>query len=106
MDDGGLLFNVIETHNAMAFGTFFKKIITGAKNFINKAAPIVRKGLETVSKIAPTIGNAIGGPIGGIVNTVGNLAGKGAQLMDKTGLSEGVSGLKGRFNMPLLKTGS
>ena len=100
-------FNINETqHKAMAFGTFFKKILTGAKNLINKAAPIVRKGLETVSKIAPTIGNAIGGPIGGIVNTVGNLAGKGAQLMDKTGLSGGVNGLKGRFNMPLLKSGS
>ena len=98
-----------ETHEAMAFGTFFKKILTGTKNFINKAAPIVRKGLETVGKYAPVIGNAVskfgpvGSTIGGLINTAGSLAGKGAQLMDKTGLSGGVNGLKGRFNMPILK---
>ena len=96
----------------MAFGTFFKKILTGAKNLINKAAPIVRKGLEAINKYAPIVGNAvsqfgpIGSTIGGVINTAGSLAGKGAQLMDKSGISNGIDGLKGRFNMPLLKSGT
>lgn len=89
----------------MAFGTFFKKIISGAKNIVAKAAPIIRKGLEAVNKYAPVVANAankfIGGPvgqvIGGIANTAGSLAGKASQYMDKTGLSEG------KFDVPLLK---
>ena len=91
----------------MAFGTFFKKILTGAKNLISKAAPIIRKGLETVSKVTPyiqNIGKAIGGPIGstisGIAGTVGTIADKGARFMDNSGLS------KGKFDVPLLKDGS
>ena len=93
----------------MAFGSFFKKIISGAKNLVNKAAPIVRKGLEAVQKYAPLIGDTVskfgpvGSTIGRYINTAGSLAGKGAEYMDKTGLSGGVSGLKGRFNAPLLK---
>ena len=79
----------------MAFGSFFKKIISGVKTI----APIVRKGLDVVSKVAPTIGNVIGGPIGGIINTVGAVAGKAGQFMDK----HDVVGKIGRFDVPLLK---
>ena len=89
----------------MAFGTFFKKIISGAKNLVQNVAPVVRKGLEAVNKYAPVVSDAankfIGGPIGstisGIANTAGAIAGKAGKYMDKTGLSQG------HFDLPLLK---
>ena len=92
----------------MAFGTFFKMILTGARNLVNKVAPIVRKGLDAVSKVTPFIqagASALGGPIGSavgsIAGTVGNIAGQAGQFMDKTGLSGGFTG--SRFDVPLLK---
>ena len=51
----------------MAFGSFFKKIISGAKNLIGKIAPAVKKGIEVVSKLAPAVATgaaAFGGNIG------------------------------------------
>ena len=91
----------------MAFGTFFKKIISGAKNLVQNVAPVVRKGLDAVNKYAPIIADAankFGGPIGttigGIASTAGAIAGKAGKYMDKTGLSDG------RFDLPILKSGS
>ena len=101
----------------MAFGSFFKKIITGAKNIIGKIAPVVKKGLETVSKIAPAIAKgaaAFGGPIGttisGVADTVGKVAGGFNQfLSNPTGkplppnnVRLGANGA-GRFAVPMLK---
>ena len=82
----------------MAFGSFLKKIISGAKNLIGKVAPIVKKGLNAVSKIAPAIATgaaALGGPIGAtigsVASTVGNFAGGLSNFMDKTqGATNGV----------------
>lgn len=96
----------------MAFGSFFKKIISGAKNLIGKVVPAVRKGLDAVSKIAPAIatgaaafGGPIGSTIGGIANTVGNIAGGISNFMDNPlppPQALGVNGA-GRFAFPLLK---
>lgn len=73
----------------MAFGSFFKKIISGAKNIIGKVVPVVKKGLAAVSKIAPAIATgaaALGGPIGAtigsVANTVGNITGGVSQFLD------------------------
>ena len=63
----------------MAFGSFFKKIINGAKNIIGKVVPAVKKGLDAVSKIAPKIAagaTAFGGPIGATIGTVADTVGK------------------------------
>ena len=94
----------------MAFGSFFKKIVTGAKNLISKVAPVVKKGLDAVSKIAPAIATgaaAFGGPIGqaigGVANTVGNIAGGISRVMDNPKqMLIGANGA-GRFAFPLLK---
>ena len=99
----------------MAFGSFFKKIITGAKNLIGKVVPAVKKGLDAVSKIAPAIatgaaafGGPIGAAIGGVANTVGNIAGGISKVMDNSlplpssPPMLGVNGA-GRFAIPLLK---
>ena len=93
----------------MAFGSFFKKIIGGAKNLIGKIAPVVKKGLEAVSKIAPAVaagatvlGGPIGAAIGGMANTVGNVAGGISNLMNKSPPVLGANGA-GRFAIPLLK---
>ena len=95
----------------MAFGSFFKKIITGAKNIIGKVVPVIKKGLNTVSKIAPAIakgaavfGGPIGAAIGGVANTVGNIAGGISKVIsdNETQPMLGVNGA-GRFAFPLLK---
>ena len=73
----------------MAFGSFFKKIINGAKNIIGKIVPAIKKGLETVSKIAPAIatgaaafGGPIGATIGSVADTVGKVAGGISQFLN------------------------
>ena len=102
----------------MAFGSFFKKIINGAKNIIGKIIPTVKKGLDTVSKIAPAIATgaaAFGGPIGtaisGVAGTVGNIAGgiskflpnsSSKQSIPPANLRLGGNGA-GRFAVPMLK---
>ena len=98
----------------MAFGSFFKKIINGAKNIIGKIIPTVKKGLETVSKIAPvvaagasTFGGPIGAAIGGVADTVGKVAGGVSQFLsnpasNKNNVRLGANGA-GRFQVPLLK---
>ena len=101
----------------MAFGSFFKKIISGAKNLIGKIGPAIKKGLDTVSKIAPAIatgaaafGGPIGAAIGGVAKAVGNIAGGINKFMDNPintlppppPPTLGVNGA-GRFAFPLLK---
>ena len=101
----------------MAFGSFFKKIINGAKNIIGKIGPAIKKGLDTVSKIAPAIatgatafGGPIGAAIGGVADTVGKVAGGFSQfLSNPTGKPPippsnrlGANGA-GRFAVPMLK---
>ena len=105
----------------MAFGSFFKKIITGAKNIIGKVIPVVKKGLAAVSKIAPAVaagasmlGGPIGATIGSVANTVGSVAGGISNFLDqpKNLMLKGnppnrVLGANGagvrRFDVPLLK---
>ena len=48
----------------MAFGSWFKNIVKGAKNVIGKVLPKVKNVAETVGRFAPLInqaGNLIGG---------------------------------------------
>ena len=70
----------------MAFGTFMKKIWNGAKNLAQKAAPIIRKGLDVVSKIAPaaaSIAGALGRPdIAAGIGVGGAIAGQAGQAYD------------------------
>ena len=101
----------------MAFGSFFKKIINGAKNIIGKVIPTVKKGLDTVSKIAPKIaagaaafGEPMGATINGVADTIGKVAGGFSQFMSnpmsKSPLPPnnilGANGA-GRFAVPMLK---
>ena len=102
----------------MAFGSFFKKIITGAKNIIGKVVPAVKKGLDVVKKVAPAIatgaaafGGPIGSTIGSVANTIGNVAGGISNVMAQGALGSalnkpppvlGANGA-GRFAIPLLK---
>lgn len=102
----------------MAFGSFFKKIISGAKNIIGKVLPVVKKGLETVSKIAPAVATGaamIGGPIGSTIESVakkvGSVAGGINNFIDQPknlvlgANGAGVQKINGanRFAIPLLK---
>ena len=97
----------------MAFGSFFKKIINGAKNIIGKVIPAVKKGLETVSKIAPAIatgaaafGGNIGTKISGVADKVGKVAGGFNQfLSNPTSKPANILGANGagRFAVPMLK---
>ena len=94
----------------MAFGSFFKKIITGAKNIIGKVVPAVKKGIEVVSKLAPAVatgaaafGGNIGNKISDIAGKVGNVA-NGVNRFMSNGPPPllGANGA-GRFALPLLK---
>lgn len=100
----------------MAFGSFFKKIINGAKNIIGKVAPIVKKGLAAVSKVAPIVAagaSALGGPIGAtignVASTIGNVAGGVSNFLDSGWKGQGTPSKvlgdngAGRFAVPMLK---
>lgn len=99
----------------MAFGSWFKNIINGAKNVIGKALPVLKKGAEIVSKVAPVLGGAIGGPVGNVINKIGDYAGKfaGNKALGVNGAGirnnswsqpvSGPVGNPGRFDIPLLK---
>ena len=52
----------------MAFGTWFKNLLVKGKNFIKKASPYIRKGIEIARKVGPMIGGTIGNVINGIAN--------------------------------------
>ena len=92
----------------MAFGSWFKNIVKGAKNVFNKVAPVLKRGAEIVSSVAPAIGSAIGGPVGNVINSIGNVAGKVNNITSSWKPSNssprmlGSNGA-GRFNVPLLK---
>lgn len=84
----------------MAFGTFFKKIMTGAKNIVDNALPVIRKGVSTVAKVAPMIAkgaSAFGGPIGTAIGTAASTVGSIANAVDN------VLNKQGKFDIPLLK---
>ena len=89
----------------MAFGSWFKNIVKGAKNVISKIAPVLKKGAEIVSSVAPAIGSAIGGPVGNVINSIGNYAGKVSNSWKPSNNSPRMLGSNGagRFNVPLLK---
>ncbi len=52
----------------MAFGTWFKNLLVKGKNFIKKASPYIRKGIEIARKVGPMFGDTVGG----IVNSIAN----------------------------------
>ena len=52
----------------MAFGTWFKNLLVKGKNFIKKASPYIRKGIEIARKVGPMIGGTVGSVINGIAN--------------------------------------
>lgn len=60
----------------MAFGSWFKNIVSKTKNAIRKALPIVRKIIDTTKTIAPILSPVIGGNAGKLINNIGNYAGK------------------------------
>ena len=66
----------------MAFGTWFKNLITKGKTLIKKAAPVIRKGVEIAKKVAPVIG----GSIGNIINGVANAVNKGVNSITTEGI--------------------
>ena len=66
----------------MAFGTWFKNLITKGKALIKKAAPVIRKGVEIAKKVAPVIG----GSIGNIINGVANVVDKGVNRITTEGV--------------------
>ena len=59
----------------MAFGSWFKNIVKGAKNIIGKVLPLAKKGTELIKNIAPIAGNIIGGKAGEYINKAGDFAG-------------------------------
>lgn len=86
----------------MAFGSWFKNIVSGAKSLIGKALPAFKKGLEIASKVAPVIGQfggIIGGPVGSAISTASNVIGNASgKLSNKLGANGA-----GRFAVPMLK---
>ena len=50
----------------MAFGTWFKNLLVKGKEFIKKASPYIRKGIEIARKVSPMIGGTVGNVINGI----------------------------------------
>lgn len=96
----------------MAFGTFFKNLINGAKKVFTAAAPYIRKAIN----IAPVVGNMAGGKVGNAITKIGNVA---ANISAKGLGSNGawrepavstwklpMSANGARFNVPALKYGS
>lgn len=83
----------------MAFGTFFKNIINGAKKVFSTVAPYIRKAID----IAPVIGNAIGGKVGNAINKVSNV---GSKMLGSNGSGQWKLPNSGiRFGTPALKYG-
>lgn len=87
----------------MAFGSWFKEIVKGAKNVFNKVLPALKKGAEIVSSVAPVISSAIGGTAGNIISNVGKFAGKVTGNVSGNNKPLLGSGGAGRFEIPLLK---
>lgn len=73
----------------MAFGTFFKNIINGAR----KVFPYIRKAID----IAPVIGNAIGGKVG---NAITNVANGASRVLGSNGSKMLGSGAAGTWKLP------
>lgn len=96
----------------MAFGSWFKNIVKGAGKIFNKVLPVLKKGAEIVSSVAPVVGSALGGTVGNVLSNVGKIAGN---VSNVTGKINNVNNLikggpprlgangAGRFEIPLLK---
>ena len=105
----------------MAFGSWFKNIVKGAKNVIGKVLPKVKNVAETVGRFAPLInqaGNLIGGNVGDVINTIGKGVSKLNDRINYKGGNVNALGANGagarrivgangsgvrRFDIPLLK---
>ena len=85
----------------MAFGSWFKNLINGAKNLIGKALPVLKKGSEIVSRIAPTLADAFGGKTGEVINKVGNVAGQVNQRLNVKGGNALLGGNAGKRKLLL-----
>ena len=68
----------------MAFGTWFKNLLVKGKNFIKKASPYIRKGIEIARKVGPMIGGTIGNVINGIANGADMFLDRIAPIENKT----------------------
>lgn len=64
----------------MAFGTWFKNLLVKGKEFIKKASPYIRKGIEIARKIGPVFGGTVESVINGIANGADSLLNKVAPL--------------------------
>ncbi len=60
----------------MAFGTWFKNLLVKGKEFIKKASPYIRKGIEIARKIGPVFGGTAESIINGIANGADKLLDK------------------------------
>ena len=82
----------------MAFGSWFKNLVSGAKSIIGKVLPVFKKGLEIAGKVAPIasqVGGVIGGKVGNAISNVGNVVGGISNRLGANGA--------GRFSVPMLK---
>lgn len=68
----------------MAFGTWFKNLLVKGKNFIKKASPYIRKGIEIARKVGPMFGDTVGGIVNSIANGADYLLNKVAPIPPKT----------------------
>lgn len=64
----------------MAFGTWFKNLLVKGKEFIKKASPYIRKGIDIARKIGPVFGGTAESIINGIANGADALLDKIAPL--------------------------
>ena len=60
----------------MAFGSWFKNLVQGASKILRKVAPVARKIIGGIQKLAPIVGPVIGGSAGKLISDVGKFAGK------------------------------
>lgn len=60
----------------MAFGSWFKNLVQGASKILRKVAPVTRKIIGGIQKLAPIVGPVIGGSAGKLISDVGKFAGK------------------------------
>lgn len=68
----------------MAFGTWFKNLLVKGKNFIKKASPYIRKGIEIARKVGPLLGGTVGNVINGIANGADMFLDRIAPIENKT----------------------
>ena len=59
----------------MAFGTFFRNLINGAKRVFTATAPYIRKARD----IATVVGNIVGGKVGNAITNTSRMIGNAAK---------------------------